>query len=145
MQLQYWWWILAVGMGVLELVTGTFYLLVLAAGCAAGGLAAWAGAGLTVQVLATAAVTVIGWAWLWRRSPWRRGSGESSADSSMLLDVGERLEVEAWGEDRRAQVRYRGAAWTVELDPQEPASSAVPGRFVIRRVVGNRLVVQRAG
>jgi len=54
MQLQYWWWILALGMGVLELVTGTFYLLVLAAGCAAGGLAAWAGAGLTVQVLATA-------------------------------------------------------------------------------------------
>ena len=109
-------------------------LVMLAAGCAAGGLAAWAGAGLTVQVLATAAVTIIGWAWLWRRSPWRQASGDSTADASMLLDVGERLEVDAWGEDRRAQVRYRGAAWTVELDPQEPASSAVPGRFVIRRI-----------
>lgn len=144
MQLHYWWWILALGLGVLELMTGTFYLLVLAAGCAAGGLAAWLGAGLTLQVLATAVVAIVGWAWLWRRSPWRQSAGDLAADSSMLLDVGERVEVEAWGADRRAQVRYRGAAWTVELDAQEPASAAVPGPFVIRRVVGNRLVVQRA-
>ncbi len=144
MQLHYWWWILAVGLGVLELVTGTFYLLVLAAGCAAGGLAAWFGAGLTVQVLATAAVAIAGWVWLWRRSPWRQTSDDLALDASMLLDVGERVEVDAWGADRRAQVRYRGAAWTVELDAQEPASAAVPGAFVIRRVVGNRLVVQRA-
>ena len=144
MQLHYWWWILAVGLGVLELVTGTFYLLVLAAGCAAGGLAAWFGAGLTVQVLATAAVAIAGWAWLWRRSPWRQTSDDLALDASMLLDVGERVEGDAWGADRGAQVRDRGAAWTVELDAQEPASAAVPGAFVIRRVVGNRLVVQRA-
>lgn len=144
MQLHYWWWMLAVGLGVLEILTGTFYLLVFAAGCAAGGLAAWAGAGLTAQVLVTAAVTIVGWAWLWRRSPWRQTSAGAGGDSNMLLDVGARLEVEAWGADRRAQVRYRGAAWSVELDPAEPASSAVPGQFVIRRVVGSRLVVQRA-
>lgn len=144
MQLQYWWWILALALGVLEIVTGTFYLLVLAAGFAAGGLAAWAGASITAQVLVTAALAIAGWAWLWRRGPWHGASGDDVADSSLLLDVGERLEVEAWGADRRAQVRYRGAAWTVELDPQEPASSAVPGQFVIRRVVGNRLIVQRA-
>ncbi|RPH65378.1 MAG: NfeD family protein [Burkholderiales bacterium] len=143
MQLHYWWWILAVGLGVLEILTGTFYLLVFAVGCAAGGLAAWAGAGLTVQVLITAAVTIVGWGWLWRRSPWRQTSG-GAGDANMMLDVGERLQVEAWGADRRAQVRYRGAAWSVELDPAEPASSAVPGQFVIRRVVGSRLVVQRA-
>ncbi len=76
MQLHYWWWILALGLGVLELMTGTFYLLVLAAGCAAGGLAAWFGAGLTVQVLATAAVAIAGWVWLWRRSPWRQTSDD---------------------------------------------------------------------
>lgn len=144
MQLHYWWWILAVGLGVLEILTGTFYLLVFAVGCAAGGLAAWAGAGLTVQVLVTAAITIAGWVWLRRRSPWRESAQAAGADPSMLLDVGERLQVEAWGDDRRAQVRYRGAAWSVELDPAEPASSAVPGEFVIRRVVGNRLVVQRA-
>lgn len=144
MQVHYWWWILAVGLGVLEIVSGTFYLLVLAVGCAAGGFAAWAGASLTVQVLVTAAVTVAGWAWLWRRSPWRESRSGAGGDSSMLLDVGERLQVESWGADRRAQVRYRGAAWSVELDPGEPASSAVPGQFVISRVVGNRLVVQRA-
>ncbi len=144
MQLHDWWWILAVGLGVLEILTGTFYLLVLAVGCAAGGAAAWAGAGPTAQVLATAAVTVAGWGWLWHRGSSRRGQNGAVTDASMLLDVGERLEVGAWGTDRRAQVRYRGAAWTVELDPQEPAAAAVPGQFVIRRVVGNRLIVQRA-
>jgi membrane protein implicated in regulation of membrane protease activity len=145
MQLQYWWWVAAVALGVLEILSGTFYLLVFAAGCAAGGIAAWAGAGLTVQVLVTAAVTIAGWVWLRRRSPWgQRARGPGAGDASMLLDVGERLDVEAWGADRRAQVRYRGAAWTVELDPLVPAASAVPGRFVIRRVVGNRLVVQPA-
>lgn len=143
MQLHYWWWIFAVGLGVLEIMTGTFYLLVLAVGCAAGGLVAWFGAALTVQVLVTAAVAIAGWAWLWRHSPWRQGADDVAANSSMLLDVGERVEVEAWGADRRAQVRYRGATWTVELDAQEPASAAVPGSFVIRRAVGNRLVVQR--
>lgn len=144
MAAHYWWWIFAVGLGVAEILTGTFYLLVFAAGCAAGGLAAWAGAGLAAQVLATAAISVAGWAWLWRRDPRRGRASDATADPGMLLDLGEALDVAQWSDDRRAQVRYRGAAWTVELDPAEPASSAVPGRFVIRRVVGNRLVVQRA-
>ncbi|MBN9462706.1 MAG: NfeD family protein [Burkholderiales bacterium] len=145
MQLHYWWWILALALGVLEVLTGTFYLLVFAVGCAAGGVAAWLGMSLTVQVLAVAAVTVVGWVWLRRRSPWRESGHSPGADPNMLLDVGERLSVEAWDAERRAQVRYRGAAWTVELDPQEPASAAVPGSFVIGRVVGNRLIVRRAG
>ncbi|MCC7059972.1 MAG: NfeD family protein [Burkholderiaceae bacterium] len=144
MQLQYWWWILALLLGVLEVVTGTFYLLVFAVGAAAGGVAAWAGAGLTTQVLVVAAVTVAGWLWLRRRSPWRESGPAPASDPNMLLDVGERLSVEEWGPDRRAQVRYRGAAWTVELDPLEPATAAVAGVFVIGAVIGSRLIVRRA-
>lgn len=145
MAAHYWWWVFAVGLGVAEMLSGSFYLLVFAAGCAAAGLAAWVGASLAVQVLVTAAVSVSGWGWLWRRGPWRGSAGDADAAHAMLLDVGEALDVARWDTDRRAQVRYRGAAWTVELDPGEPSASAVPGRFVIRRVVGNRLIVQRAG
>ncbi|MGD9946198.1 MAG: NfeD family protein [Burkholderiaceae bacterium] len=143
MQLHYWWWIVAVGLGVLELITGTFYLLVLALACAAGGLAAWAGAGMPLQLLATAAVAVIGWLLLRRRNPWRAKSS-SSADRDMLLDIGERLRVEAWEPGGQTRVQYRGASWTAELDPSQPADAAQPGTFVIVRVVGNRLIVRSA-
>lgn len=143
MQLHYWWWIVAVGLGVLELLTGTFYLLVLALACAAGGLAAWAGLGLPLQLLVTAVVAVSGWLLLRRRNPWR-GNVAADADPNMLLDIGERLQVEAWGADRQARVQYRGATWTVELDPAQPAEAARPGAFVIARVVGNRLIVRSA-
>lgn len=143
MQPHYWWWIIAVGLGVLELITGTFYLLVLALACAAGGLAAWAGLGVPLQLLVTAVVAVAGWLLLRRRNPWR-GSTAADADPNMLLDIGERLQVEAWGADRQARVQYRGATWTVELDPAQPAEAARPGAFVIARVVGNRLIVRSA-
>jgi membrane protein implicated in regulation of membrane protease activity len=49
-----WWWILA-GMAVIaELLTGTFYLLMLALGLSAGALAAHAGAGVAGQLVAAA-------------------------------------------------------------------------------------------
>ena len=38
------WWVLAGSAVALELLTGTFYLLMVAVGCAVGGLAALAGA-----------------------------------------------------------------------------------------------------
>jgi len=50
------WWLLAGGAVALELSTGTFYLLMIAAGLAAGALAAHAGMPLTGQLIVAAAV-----------------------------------------------------------------------------------------
>mgnify|MGYP006147005675 CR=1 FL=1 len=50
------WWLLAGAVVALELFTGTFYLLMLALGMAAGALAAHAGAGLAVQLVVAAGV-----------------------------------------------------------------------------------------
>ena len=61
-----------------------------------------------------------------------------------MLDIGQRLKVDAWTDGRRTQAQYRGAAWAVELEDGAPDESARPGEFVIRRVSGNRLVVRRA-
>jgi membrane protein implicated in regulation of membrane protease activity len=151
MQLHHWWWLVALGLGVAELVSGTFYLLVLALGAASGGLAAWWGAEPSVQMLAAAVVVVAGWALLWRRT--RRsggatgtGAGEGAGgvrhERSMQLDVGEQLRIETWTERRRTQVQYRGARWDVELDENLDDHVAVAGIFVICGIAGIRLIVR---
>ena len=50
------WWIIAGAIVAAELVTGTFYLLMLAIGMAAAAIAAHLGAGMTVQLLVAAAI-----------------------------------------------------------------------------------------
>ena len=63
------WWLLAGGAVAVELMTGTFYLLLIALGLAAAALAAHAGTPLTVQMLVAAVVgggTVV--VWHWKRS-----------------------------------------------------------------------------
>ena len=142
MQEYWWWWGLAVLLGMFEMLTAGFYLLVLALGFAAGGLTAWLGAGIPVQVLATAAVSVAGWAALRRWGPRRRRDG-TDVGRDVLLDIGERVQVDRWSSDRRTQVSYRGAQWAAELDPTESGAPA-PGPHLIRRIDGNRLILTRA-
>lgn len=141
MAVQYGWWLLALGLAVLELLSGTFYLLVIALGCAAAGLAAALGAPVWLQPLVAAVVALAGTAWV-RRS--RAGAPTPEAaqrNPDVIADVGERVHVEAWGEDGRARVQYRGTQWTAERAPGEPA---VPGAWRIREIAGNRLILARA-
>lgn len=134
------WWLMALAAVGTELATGTFYLLMLALGLAAGALAAHAGAGLPLQ-LATAAVVggaaVCGWYLVRLRRP---PSPPSGANRDINLDIGETIMVKAWGADGTAQVHYRGARWTaLAADSADHA----PGPHRVREVVGNRLVLER--
>jgi membrane protein implicated in regulation of membrane protease activity len=132
------WW-LAVGVAVIvELLTGTFYLLMLAVGLAAGALAAHAGLGLTAQILVAAAVgtaTVV-FAYLQRRS--RPGDPSPRADRSVNLDVGEIVYIDAWNADGTASVKYRGALWTAV---HRPGITPSTGAHRVAELVGNRLLV----
>jgi hypothetical protein len=56
------------------------------------------------------------------------------------LDLGARVEVEAWDALGTAQVKHRGAAWTAEL---APGQTATPGIYRIQAMVGNRLVLEK--
>jgi membrane protein implicated in regulation of membrane protease activity len=129
------WFIAAFGLLIAELLTGTFYLMVIAAALAAGGLASLAGASFSVQLL-LAAVLGFGGALLLRNS--RFGKAGNSGDTMQHLDVGRSLRIDAWESGGTARANYRGAQWDVELAPGE---SAEPGEFVIRAVDGNRLIV----
>jgi membrane protein implicated in regulation of membrane protease activity len=132
-----WWMVLAFGLLILELVTGTFYLLVIAVALAAGGVANLAGAPFTVQLVVAAVIGFSGALWL-RRS--RFGRLRTEGDDLQNLDVGQVVRIESWNVGNTARAQYRGAQWDVLLAPGE---SATPGDFVIRAVQGSRLVVTR--
>jgi membrane protein implicated in regulation of membrane protease activity len=136
MAIQYWWWLTAIALGTAEMFTGSFYLLVLAAGAAGAGLAALLGAGAAGQFATAAIISAVGAGLVRRLRP--RGDKDlpSQRNPNVNLDIGQPVQVEQWDDNRRSRVAYRGAMWDVELLPGEPA---VPGRFLIREIDGSRL------
>lgn len=142
MQVHHWWFIVALVLGVGEMLTAGFYLLVLAVGALAAGVVAWAGGAASLQLLAAALVSVIGWTLLWRRSRARAAAAAGTGNRGLALDVGERLRIDEWLDGRRTRVSYRGAQWTAELDGREPDAAATAGSFVIDRIDGSVLIVR---
>jgi membrane protein implicated in regulation of membrane protease activity len=136
MAIQYWWWLTAIVLGTAELFTGSFYLLVLAAGAAGAGLAAALGIEVAGQLAVAAIIAGLGAALVRRLHPPRDADLPSQRNRDVNLDIGEAVQVEQWNDNRRSRASYRGAMWDVELLPGEPA---VPGRFVIREIDGSRL------
>lgn len=134
------WWLLTGTTVAVELVTGTFYLLMLAIGLAAGALAAHVGAPVVVQLLVAAAVgggAVAGWH-LKRGN--RPDEPVASANRDVNLDIGEIVQIDAWNRDGTTSIKYRGANWTAI-----PVEGAIPvtGPHRICEVIGNRLVVEQ--
>jgi membrane protein implicated in regulation of membrane protease activity len=114
----YWiWWIAAAALVAAELLTGTFYLLVVGIALAFGGAAAWFDASVPVQWLIAAALGVIGTVMLqrWKRDLTLRTPAQQG------LDIGQMVQVQSWGPDGNARVAYRGSTWDAEL-----AATGVP-------------------
>lgn len=135
------WFVFAGALVILEMFTGTFYLLMIGFGLVAGGLAAMAGMGREVQLVCAGIVGAIATYGL-RRSKWGRVSHSQAArDPNVNLDIGQSLRVDAWDADgRTSRAPYRGALWDVEL---EHGTDSSPGVFIIREIRGNRLIVSK--
>lgn len=130
------WWLVTGALVAAELMTGTFYLLMLAIGAAAAALAAHAGAGLTTQLVTAALVGGLA-AVLWRIKTLQR---ETAAPDALHLDIGETVQVQAWDAQGTAQVKHRGASWTaICLDTQ----TLSPGPHRIHAIEGSRLVLEK--
>ena len=117
------WWIAAGALVVMELFTGTFYLLMIALGFIAGGLAHWAGASLAIELAVAALVALVAVIVL-RRSrfgSWKRR--DASRDAGVNLDIGETLQVNEWHEGQ-ARAMYRGAEWDVDSRPAKRKARA---------------------
>lgn len=134
------WWLLAGVAVAVELVTGTFYLLMLAIGAAAGALAAHAGASVPLQLVVAAVVgggAVAVWHVVRRRRFPATGPG---GDTNLHFDTGEAVHVDAWTAENTATVRYRGSTWTAVPAGGLPQGT---GAHRVRAVDGSRLVIEK--
>jgi len=134
------WWLLAGAAIGLELLTGTFYLLMLAIGLIAGALAAHTGVPLTVQIVVAAVVgsgAVMGWNLYRKKNATHTRPG---TNPDVNLDIGETVQVESWQSDGSTSVKYRGAQWSAV-----PVVGAAPafGAHRIVEVRGNQLILEK--
>jgi membrane protein implicated in regulation of membrane protease activity len=134
------WWILAgIAVGI-ELVTGTFYLLMLAIGLAAAAVSAHMGVSFTSQIVVAAvasAGTVLGWHRYRKAQP---SALPANANRDVNLDIGETIQIEAWNPDGTSTARYRGANWAVSSVSGGPLAA---GPHQVVEVIGSRLVVRK--
>jgi membrane protein implicated in regulation of membrane protease activity len=123
----FWWFACAVLIGA-ELITGTFYLAVLALAAACGAIAAHVGLDWQTQAGLASVVAVLGCIGVNR---WR---AQHTPDVGSLanMDAGQTVRVTQWKDDGTARVAYRGTTWDAELaDPSQP-------RAEVMAIVGTR-------
>jgi membrane protein implicated in regulation of membrane protease activity len=133
------WFVLAFVLVVVELLTGTFYVLMVALAVAAGGVMAWLGAANWLQFLG-AAVTGTSATLLLRRSRLGRASRhpDPSTDTEQNFDLGQQVAVDRWNSDGTARVQYRGTQWDAVLAEGE---SQAQGPHYICAIHGARLTL----
>lgn len=130
------WLIVAGALVMAELLTGTFYLLMLSLGATAAALMAYADGTLTWQIV-TAAIVGGGAAVLWHL---KKPLNNDAQDSNVHLDIGETVTVDAWDTQGHAQVKHRGAQWTAVCAAN---GTPEPGLHRISEMQGNRLVLEK--
>ena len=128
------WAVAGIVLIIVEILTGTFYLLVLGIGALAAAGAAWLGQSLWVQAVVTAAVAVAGVILV------NRFRGKSLPAAQHALDVGQSVILDSWINevDGLARVKYRNAQWEARVVGERVAGGTV---FYIQAVEGNTLSV----
>jgi membrane protein implicated in regulation of membrane protease activity len=136
------WWLLAGSFVALELVTGTFYLLMLAIGMAAGAIVSSAGFGTSAQFVVSALIAIgaVG-GWHWFKSRKKIETDQSNHD--VHLDIGSTVEVSAWSASGSTSVMHRGASWSARHSQYGLADSSTfkVGWYRIVALDGNTLVL----
>ena len=122
---------------IAELVSGTFYLLMIGIGAFAGALVAWVEGGLVVQALAAGVVAVVG---SWLVHLWHARQPVTPLGSN-FLDRCQPVVLEGWANEMAniARVKYRGTSWDARVAQGTRPS---PGTTLyIEGQEGNTLVV----
>ena len=133
---DYWWWAIGgIALIIAELITGTFYLLVLGISALAGAAVAYLHYSFWAQATVAAAIAIAGVTLV------TRFHKTQASSSSVSLDVGQSVVLDGWvnEKDRLARVRYRNALWDAKVLDEQGAEA---GRTLyIRRVDGSTLHV----
>lgn len=131
------WFAAAGALIAVELMTGTLYLLMIAAGAAMAALIALGGVGMVGQFICAAVVSVAGCACLRMRGIGIRQSGEKT---NIAFDAGQAVDVIERRADGTLRVNYRGTQWDAALE-----SGAGDGPYIIKKMRGNQLVLGARG
>lgn len=133
-----WWFIASFALLIVELMTGTFYVLMISVAMAAGGLVALAGGGFALQ-MALASLVGIGATLLLRRSRFGKieRNRDASTDPMQSLDIGQLVQVKDW-ENGETRVMHRGSTWDAVMAADE---APVAGMLKIVEVRGTRLTL----
>ena len=133
-------WIIAgLVLVIAELVTGTFYLLVLGVGAFAAAIIAWAGGNAILQVIAGGAFAIGGGLLVHH---WHESHRKADEGRSNLLDLGQPVVLEGWANEAAglARVKYRGTYWDARI--AGAAARPTPGSTLyINGQEGHMLVV----
>ncbi len=122
---------------VTELVSGTFYLLVLGVAALVAAGVAYAGGGFLLQVVVAGAIAIAGVFWI-------RGRKRAMATPAMPpLDVGQPVTLDSWinRDDRLARVKYRDTLWDAIVEGEFRGEAGEV--FYIRAIAGNTLRVAK--
>ena len=106
------WAILGLTLVIIELLTGTFYLLVLGIAAFGAALAAWFGQGFPLQAVVAAVIAALG---CYGVHVYRT---KNSTRQMAPVDAGQPANFEGWVDQgaRLARVNYRGASWEALVD-----------------------------
>lgn len=106
------WAILGLTLVIVELVSGTFYLLMLGVAAFGAAAAAWLGMDFPVQAIVAGVVAVAG---CYGVHVYR---ARNATQQMAPVDAGQPASFEDWLDRpaRRARVRYRGASWDAEVE-----------------------------
>jgi len=123
---------------IAELVTGTFFLLVLGIAAFAGSATAWFGLGFWVEALCAATLAIAGVFWVRQQ---RRSMTQPDMAS---LDVGQTVVFDAWVSEAQgaARVKYRNTQWDAVVEGERDLDRGQV--LFIHAVNGNTLKVAKA-
>jgi membrane protein implicated in regulation of membrane protease activity len=112
MEEDFLWAILGLALVIVELLSGTFYLLVLGIAAFGAALAAWLGQPFGVQAIVAAAIAALG---CYGVHMYR---AKNTTRQMTPVDAGQPASFENWVDEgaRLARVRYRGALWDALVD-----------------------------
>jgi membrane protein implicated in regulation of membrane protease activity len=136
------WIIVGIALIIAEMLTGTFYLLVIGAGAFVSALVAWLGLHVLWQAI-IGGLAALGGTLLVHH--WHEAQRKSDGGRSNFLDRGQPVVLEGWSNENAgiARVQYRGTSWDARV--AGTAQHPMPGSTLyIEGQEGSMLVVASA-
>ena len=132
------WFVAALVLAGLEMLSGTLYLLAIACGLAIGGVAAASGVAIAAQIIlaSLSALIAVGALHQWRAY---RARSRSAHPAYVNPDIGQKVTIDSWTDAVHARVRYRGTLWDAEVAPGSSSPEARIWFIVAQR--GNLLLI----